>query len=505
VSRSKRLLGIAGVLVLAIAIGWAVSRRGSVRGGSEASNAAAGPPALRQDGADALDPGTVSRSGTRIEAEQTRPAESERPVVAAGLVLDAEGRPFGDASIEAGRPGFEPIFDSQPDSPWADIPILRTRTDASGRFELEGTSPLPSIELRATHADGVDAASITVDAGSHAVRLVLARGGSIRGRVQLDAGVAARGLGIQALRSGETAGPSVLWTLDGGTVGHGGSSVGPDADLGFEFRGLLPGSYTLRAFLEHGWEPVFDVSAIVVRSGEATLDPRLDPMDLRGLLRSFEIRVADETGQPVSIGMAAWVSKPGTSTARKVAFTDARFFILSAAPSVDLEVGATGFRTTRLSAVDGPREVILRMGITVRIRMRGAFVPDPPARLRVALAPEIGEGRAKPGLEPGAGLALNLEGMEPALLEKLRAFNDCSWFDGVDLDADGAAVLEVAGPGRYQVHWYTASPPGPDGMVQVGQLLVDPPQWIDVREQVGDVGLDLTLDPNVPLSTQSPR
>lgn len=418
--------------------------------------------------------------------------------------MDVAGVPFEDARLEAGRPGFDPLFDAMPDSPDAEVPILRGRSGTLGRFEVRGAFPLASIEVRAEHPDGVGVASLLTTVGTTDLRFVLERGGRIQGSLLLDDGVPPRGLTVSlSLPNDERSASFATWDLQGSRRSSGEVAVELGPDLTFAFRGLRAGAYVLRVAAQYDSGTLVEVPGIETLAGKTTKDPRLAPVDLRGKVRSFEIRVVDEHGAPVQQGFASWGARGLERPPPKVAFSGGQFSVITGDLALDLEVGSAGFQTARVADVDGAREVVLSPGISVNCVLRGAVVPDPPAKLRIAFAAETDP--EKRGLAPGSALLLNLEGLEAAQLEQIRAQSPCAYFDGSDFDAAGAATLSVPKAGRYQVQWYIAFPPTPDGEVRVEQLPVETPQWVLIESGTIQPTLELYLDPAVLSTAWGPR
>lgn len=438
---------------------------------------------------------SLIRNRTPDETASTDdPLTSAGPLVASGIIVDALGVPYEDARVEAGRPGFDSLFDAMPESPDAGIPILRASSDSFGQFELRGTFPLDSIEVRAEHADGVGVASLLTPLGTTDLRLVLERGGRIEGSLLLDDGIPCHGLSVSLTRQSDDRTVAGLgWDLQGVRHSSGEVAVESGRDRTFAFRGLKTDSYTARVATQYDSKVLVEVVGIETQAGRTTKDPRLAPVDLRGRVRSFEIRVIDEQRAAVPNGFLSWANSAQERPSPRIAFSGGQLSVITSDPAVNIEVGAAGFQSVRLAEVDGPREIVLSPGITVNCVLRGAVVPDAPAKLRIAFVEE--KDTVKRGLAPGSGLIVNLEGVDAHVLEQLRAQTNCSYFDGRDLDPSGAVTLSVPKAGRYQVHWYIASPPSPEGEVHVEQVPVETPQWVLIESGTTQPTLELHLDP----------
>jgi len=432
---------------------------------------------------------------------------SPAPSTITGRVVDDTGKPVDQAWLQAGPP----VFDAAPGSQVPAVPMQRARSNSSGRFELVGLPAGLPIEVLAEDSEHVSAVSTTAKVGDTNVLLVLPRGGRIGGTMLLDDGVPPLGLTIslsaedaQARGAEGTLLGTATWDMQSARKATGAVRVDMGADLSFAFRGVKPGKYTVRTLLAYDGRLLSEIRGIVSNAGETTDDPRLNPVDLRRIVRAFPIRVFDENRAAVNAGFASWTTPPATGPAPKVVFTGGRFFVITDQPMVDLDVGAAGFRTVHVAGVDGPREVILGAGVTVHVLLRGATVPAAPRKLRVVLAPEPKPGEPSRELGPNAHLVLSLEGLDAASLEKVRAAHTCSYFDGVDLDPEGRATLYLPQSGRYQVHWYTSSIPLEDGLVTVDQVRVSA-RRVEIQGGVPEITLELDLDPAAIPPAQYPR
>ena len=490
--------------VAAIAGGW-VALRGP-RNAAEPTPITGAQLGTEDSEGDVHEPLSVSPESQRLvikDRTQENGATSTLPLAVSGVVVDAQGSPYEGAFLQAGRPDFDSIFDAMPDSPDAGVPILQSRSDSLGRFELRGAFSSDSIEVRAEHPDGVDVASQRTSIGTTDLRLVLERGGRIEGSLLLDEGAPRHGVSVSLTRQADDMTVAHLgWNEHGGHFSSGEVAVESGRDLTFAFCGLRAGAYTARVATQYAPKFLVEVVGIEARLGATSRDPRLNPVDLRGRMRSFEIRVIDEQGAAVPNGFASWGQHTEERPPPRIAFTGGRFSVITTDPVVDIEVGATGFQMVRLAQVDGPREIVLGRAIPVNCVLRGAVVPEGPAKLRVALVPN--EGPVKLRLGAGSAMIVNLEDVDARQMEQLRVQSNCSYFDGADLDPSGAATLSVPKPGLYQVHWYIASPPSPEGEVTV-KSLGETPQWVSIQGGTIQPTLELHLDPGLLSTASRPR
>ncbi|HEU4406211.1 MAG TPA: carboxypeptidase regulatory-like domain-containing protein [Polyangiaceae bacterium] len=175
-----------------------------------------------------LDP--AARFGRDVVLKLRPRADAGAAAGVSGVVLDERGEPVADAAVRA---------DPRSDNPAA--PEARARPPGQAFTGEDGRFSMPELEAGlyrvAAWREGVEGASLDgVAAGSHDVRLVVAGGGAVRGRVFDRASgepIAAFTLGLWR-REGplERAPAAHLTVFDGGGR--------------FEIRGVRAGEYALR-------------------------------------------------------------------------------------------------------------------------------------------------------------------------------------------------------------------------------------------------------------------
>ncbi|HZN40193.1 MAG TPA: hypothetical protein VFD82_15410, partial [Planctomycetota bacterium] len=122
------------------------------------------------------------------------------------------------------------------------------------------------------------------------------------------------------------------------------------------WRGLTPGTYDLTVACAGVAEPIASVAGMTVGTGPCT-DPRLDAIDLRGRLRTFEVRATDAGGQPIA-DENAFVIVCSSREWSCYGLGNGRASIY-ATTSLDVVVTAPGCRATRVHGVAGSRTIAL--------------------------------------------------------------------------------------------------------------------------------------------------
>ena len=118
---------------------------------------------------------------------------------------------------------------------------------------------------------------------------------------------------------------------------------------------------------------LIEVDGIQVVPNEDARDPRLDPLDLRGLVQLVLLDVTDADDAPLrelvtryrpSGPRERWSSKR-TQGARRI--------ILVTRGRVDVELEAYGYRSQQLTSIAGEHRVVMQRGYPVRIVLAGGL------------------------------------------------------------------------------------------------------------------------------------
>jgi hypothetical protein len=197
-----------------------------------------------------------------------------------GVVVDSSGRALAGMDIRGFSLGGNPV---------RMLPPATAPSDAEGRFVIHGVAP-ERYELRASGPAGSSEALTVEVAGTDdvtGVRLVLAEGGSLRGRVIDEQGVAQAQLEVQIDRHDDQRSTSFAHTDDAGE---------------FELLGLAPAPYRLSLANDPA------EAVVTVELGEQA-EVELRVAGRNGLIQG---RVLDVDGAPVSdafVGALAMVDE----------------------------------------------------------------------------------------------------------------------------------------------------------------------------------------------------
>ena len=212
---------------------------------------------------------------------------AEVPLLAGGRAVDREGNGISDVEVRVTESREKPRS-------W------RALTDREGRFAIHSTSTTPALEVwpsrdrwhrEGEFQDGGAAVPLRVAAGAGDVEFTLRRNGWAHGRLLVDPGISRHGLALTALPQ-------------------------PARDVRFELaedgRFLVhgpPGPRTLAVLSKLGHpDPIASIAGFRFEEGEETVDPRIDPIDLRRDLRQVELAVSDGDGGPIARALLRLVS-----------------------------------------------------------------------------------------------------------------------------------------------------------------------------------------------------
>ncbi len=299
---------------------------------------------------DPLPPSTIDAGDVRLR---------EAPVGAEGIVVTEDGRPAQDVALELfmRKPSAKKPVD------WVPSGRVMGRSGADGRFQLRGVLAGidASIELALGVRDAVlvNPEPVAFRLGARDLRLVVAVGAGIAGRIVLP-----------ATWSGE----ELAVTLEAGGEGGRSLPIRIDTDGNFDDRTVprMQGSFVIR-HPRKGGDVVRRFDGVTI-SADAT-DPRLREIHLSETCLLVAVRARAPDGSPVNRfhvaeldGSAPKGSAPRYPAARPVGEVHLAF--PDRAPR-SLLVEAEGFRSIRLDGVVSDCDVALQAGLPVACEAAG--------------------------------------------------------------------------------------------------------------------------------------
>lgn len=286
-----------------------------------------------------------------------------------GRVVDGDDDPVQGATLVA-MPAPEDSRKSLANRRLAERPV---RSDAEGRFRLDGLLPGQRLFLVVEHPDYVQEALEGVDVPSEDVQVVLRRGARLAGRVEDADGQALAGASV--LVSGvprPTGTVGVLQDSDENDV-----ETRTDDQGTFDVRGIIPGPLMVKAYLE-GYQPA-EPLRLEIALAEAPRDAVL--VLQRG--RTLQGTVESADGESVEGAVLTLAHVRSRSNA-------GGGFLLAGLPdgSHDLEVRHPQYnwyqQKVDVGESSAPLEIVLRGGGSVQGRvLDDAGLPLPGARVRL--------------------------------------------------------------------------------------------------------------------------
>jgi len=319
------------------------------------------------------------------------------PLVAAGIVVDEAGEPVANAHVVlqekkhygAGHAEFY----------WNWIEGGEAFTQADGLFALHAAAGDGEYQVSCLSSD-LWCDGVTVRPGATGLQLVLRRGGSLAGKLLADEGIELTDLIVDLNLPDAQPDP---FNRNSTQVQHDGA---------FSVPVLRPGTYGLSLRAASTGHVYLELPGFTVTAGEACADPRLNPLDARGLIRGILLRVRDADGNSVE-RFSVFVIRPNGETDNFYGH-EAQLRIPLADAQADLVVQSDGFLRARLTGVSGDQTVTLQRAPRVRIQ-----VTNPEA------------------IPAGFELMLRLD---PSADRELRIWSDSNATMGADGWADCAAT-----------------------------------------------------------------
>lgn len=453
--------------------------------------------------------------GVELEAAPGNAASQQRAVAViptdphdvtvAGIVIDEDENPVADARVSLDAIEIATFSGVKATRHSLFQPIDTVNTDANGRFECHGRSHGVTLNLHASHADFADRAWMEVKAGTRDARLVLHRGGALEMRIVFPGETILSGLRVELDAELDPEHPtlnvstSTRWFITGNGV-----DVGEDLEGGIRVIAsestppalsvlvpkLAAANWTVRLSSTVDSATLAQVDHVRVEDQRTTRDARLWPVDLRDVLAGVHFTIADPAGALVPAGYVRWGDASKQVGSARLQFSDGelRFFVRT---GTDIEIGATGFCTAHVKAVDGPRTIVLSRGMPVRFVLDGARVPDKPACLRLALV--------KQPVPPDQAsyLVIDTHGDSAERIARLASRSTLHWYQAAEFDASGEAAMIIGEPGAYYACWYLAQPLEGTRRLQARLLSESEPQRVVVPDKAGDEPVRVHLDPSL--------
>jgi len=387
----------------------------------------------------------------------------ELPPLCSGFVVDDRGEPVARASVTVqlkrpervgrrrssntpqsqrrafdlqrlrGLQGLQNFRLNRSNGSWRNVPLLRTRTDAQGHFELVGARPAGELRL---HTDtGQHLATDTPWLGvGQRFHIVLARNGVLRGRALLPKWLPSdcATLTLRPFEKTERQRGTITVALSRRRGGR------------FVVEPLRAGRYDAIVKLKNLAEPVFTFADVFITAGEAR-DPRLQNIDLRQSLFRYRLRAVDLGGNPLNLNsalMMRWRKPDGSVQNSGFRWRKGRAEFFAGSPMVEMVSFAPGCEPQELSLVPGDHDVAMRSLVPARLLLPGARQlcgPERLVRVSVILVGDSGYPQSLGGRDQRTGRSFSFT---RAQLGKSTG----GWLGNTDL-----VEVPIVKSGKYQV------------------------------------------------------
>ncbi len=342
------------------------------------------------------------------------------PLVASGVVLDADGEPLKDAKV---RPERKHYWGEDPDNfYWSGNWDLRTDTASDGSFKIHGDVEPGEHRLHVSH----DEHSVTtkeIHLGATDVLIQMEAAVQVEGSVLLDDSVDRNGVSVYLVRPEKE--------HSGQRNFH--AEIGKDGRFSFKGQEVGPASLRIESeFLGEVFAEIQDIE-LVAKGGKQ----EIPEIDLRGQLLSVKIKVIDGEGKKIE-----QVEITGEDGQSRRGWRQNPISIVSAKPALTLEVGAQGYRSQELTGLREDTEITLREGMECIIQV-------------------INLGAVPTGWTLHASISRMTQEDEGESDLSQTYFH--SAYQNLSLDEFGKAVAMIPAPGLYTINFMISNDSGKDG------------------------------------------
>ena len=279
-------------------------------------------------------------------------------------VVDESGNPLPRPWTALERLGTRPSSRG-PQTRWYRERAATLRHLADGAVEVRGAPPDGRLRLRVAKGGFSLPAPLPFRPGDELV-VALQRGGMLEASALAPPWLDRRAIELELRAAASRGAHKAYGTRDGSRWTYRNTT-------------LRPGVYDASLRLRGTVEPLLQVAGVVVRSGQWSLDPRLQNVDLRGILRRIVLEPVDVRGDPVAIPSgqhraAAYLLLPtaaGGIERRAVGMVNGQFTITTTQTSVDAVLAIPGHQPVTVRNAAGEMRITVPVARQVTFRLTG--------------------------------------------------------------------------------------------------------------------------------------
>ncbi|MGK0351611.1 MAG: hypothetical protein ACJAYX_002292 [Planctomycetota bacterium] len=328
----------------------------------------------------------------------------ELPPLAAGIVVDDEGNPVANASVNIqqelpqaaqnastnnirslGTSDLEVVFEggsstgsfdygkfrTSRNQPWRSLRHLATRTAVDGTFRIHAAAPAGPLRVRADTGDHA-AQTVPLVGSNTNLRITIARNGVLMGRVLLPEWLPDGAVSVTVREHEKTDGRSSNTS----------TRVRKSSDGKFVLQPLRPGRYDVLVMMRNLKAPMASIFDVVVKPG-INKEPRLQSMDVRQSLFRYYLRAFDDAGQafPLDGPIHARFQQPdGSFVESGFRWQAGKAELISVHPSAELTFFGRGFESRQQQYGPGEHDVFLKTQRPAMVQVAGARGLSGPTR-----------------------------------------------------------------------------------------------------------------------------
>jgi hypothetical protein len=398
-------------------------------------------------------------------------------VVRAHGVL-VQGKVVGDGTAEQRQ--VQLLVERKVGDDWAQEFNVHPQWGEDASFTMRSSIAKGTPIRLVVHANGfLPVAPHECSAGDTGIELALQRGGEVEATFLVDADVPLDRMGYRLRRTDPGSKDAGDGRQDRTTMfqRHGQAK---DGRLQRQWSGLQSGRYCLQVVCAGITEPIVAIDAITVAGGLCA-DPRLVDIDLRGRVRTIEVRATGADGAPI-VSAESFVVIRSAGDEWSGFHLGAGVARLATPATVDLVVLAKGHKAAFVDGVAESRTIALEAAGEVRLVCQFPSPLPEGVQFKVLLRPKLAVTRQ-------GRLLLENGGAMP--LERLFA-------DDAIVDGEGRCVLPLRFPGVCGVEGQVLAGARNSGIYvrdfEPKEITLPAPAEVVVR--VGQKGLDQALEPS---------